>query len=135
MDNREAPNTALTIKKFVPGIIWFFLILTAISIPGYDLPEVDNWLIEINFDKFIHVGLFAVLAFLFMYPLVKSNLTAKQKWQYCIKITLATIIWGLCTELIQKFFIPGRSYNLSDFAADGLGAVAALVFIKLRFLK
>ena len=47
------PNTTHPCKKFYPGIAWFVLVLVLICIPGYDLPKVDNWLIEINFDKFI----------------------------------------------------------------------------------
>ena len=136
MNNNLAENNGrLTLKNFIPAIIWFLLILVAICIPGYDLPEVDNWMIEINYDKLIHVGLFAMLAFLFMYPIVKSNLQKKIKWQYEIKINMATIIRGFSTELMQKFVIRGRSYNLSDWAADGLGGIAALIFVKLKFLK
>lgn len=135
MDNNLVSNNGLSLKKFIPGIIWFLLVLTAISIPGYDLPEVDNWLIEIDYDKLVHLGLFAVLAFLFMYPVIKSKLAKKLKWRYIIIITIACIIWGYSTELIQKFFIPGRTYSLSDWAADGLGAIAALIFVKLVFFK
>jgi len=123
------------ISKFIPGIAWFFLVLVLVCIPGYDLPKVDNWLIEINFDKFIHVGLFAVLAYLFMYPLEKTALPKIEKWQYTIKITMATAVWGLTTELIQKFFIPGRSFNLTDWAADGFGGLIALIYYKIRLLK
>jgi VanZ family protein len=119
-------------KKFYPGIAWFFLVLILICIPGYDLPKVDNWLIEINFDKFIHVGLFAVLAYLFMLPIVRSALPTKEKWNWLIKITIAAIIWGITTELIQKFFVTGRSFSLSDWAADGSGGVAALLYFKFR---
>lgn len=135
MDNNLVPNNGLSLKKFIPGIIWFLLVLTAISIPGYDLPEVDSWLLEINYDKLIHLGLFAVLAFLFMYPVIKSNLARKQKWRYIVIIAIACIIWGFCTELIQKYFITGRTYSLSDWAADGLGAIVALIFVKLIFFK
>lgn len=134
MNDNLTQNNGLTLKKFIPGISWFLLILIAISIPGYDLPEVDNWMIQINYDKLIHVGLFAMLAYLFMHPIIKSSLVKKVKWQYVIKITIAVIIWGLCTEIIQKFFIPGRSYSLSDWLADGLGAIAALLFVKIKFL-
>jgi VanZ family protein len=125
----------LPIKKFIPGIAWFFVVLTLISIPGEDLPKVDNWLIKIDYDKFIHVGIFAVLAFLFMYPIVKSSLPIKEKWHYCIKITIATIIWGITTELLQKYFIPGRSFSLADWLADSIGGVAALIFCKKYYLK
>ncbi len=135
MNNKQAPDKEMRISKFAPGIAWFFLILILVCIPGYDLPKVDNWLIEINFDKFIHVGLFAVLAYLFMIPFSKSDLPQKEKWHYFIKITIATIIWGITTELIQKYFVPSRSFNLSDCAADGLGGIIALIYCKWRLSK
>ena len=123
------------ISKFYPGIAWFFLVLILVCIPGYDLPKVDNWLIEINFDKFIHVGLFAVLAYLFMLPIIRSGLSQKEKWHYFIKIAIATAIWGLTTEIIQKFFIPGRSFTLGDWLADSIGGFAALFYSRWRLLK
>ena len=127
-NNKQAPGTGMHISKFYPGIAWFFLVLIAISIPGYDLPKVDQWLIEINFDKLILVGLFAVLAYLFMLPIIRSSLSKKEKSNYLIKIAIATVIWGLTTEVIQKFFIPGRSFTLGDWLADSLGGVTALFY-------
>ncbi len=123
------------ISKFYPGIAWFFLVLIAICLPGYDLPKVDQWLIEINFDKLIHVGLFAVLAYLFMHPLIKSSLLQNEKRNYLIKIAIATIIWGITTEFIQKFLVPGRSFTLGDCLADGLGGIVALFYSKWRLHK
>lgn len=135
MNNQPTPLKESPVKKFIPGIAWFFLVLILICIPGYDFPKVDSWLIEINFDKFVHVGLFAVLAYLFMYPFAKSSLLPKEKWHYLIKIAVATAVWGLATELIQKFFIPGRSFNLTDWAADAFGAVIALLYCKIRLIR
>ncbi len=123
------------ISKFYPGIAWFFLVLILVCIPGYDLPKVDNWLIEINFDKFIHVGLFAVLAYLFMLPIIRSGLSQKEKGHYFIKIAIATAIWGLTTEIIQKFFIPGRSFTLGDCLADSIGGFTALFYSRWRLFK
>ena len=120
-------------KKFIPGIAWFFLILILCCIPGYDLPKVDDWLIEINFDKLIHTGLFAVLGYLFMLPVLRSGLPAKEKWHWLIRVVIASVIFGITTELIQKFFIPGRSFSLSDWAADSLGAIIAMTYCKIRF--
>ncbi|MBC7875034.1 MAG: VanZ family protein [Ferruginibacter sp.] len=135
MKDKQAPYAASHISKFIPGIAWFFLVLTLVCIPGFNLPKVDSWLIEINFDKLIHVGLFAVLAYLFMYPLAKLNLSPKERWHYIIKIAIATVIWGLTTEIIQKFFIPGRSFTLGDCISDGLGGFVALFCYKKRFPK
>ncbi len=125
----------LSIKKFIPGIAWFFVVLILVCTPGYNLPKVDKWLIEISYDKLIHVGIFGILALLFMYPIAKSTLDKKEKWHYCIKIALATAIWGLATELIQKFFVPSRSFDLTDLLGDALGGLAALLFCKLYLLK
>lgn len=135
MDNNLLKDKALHISKFIPGIAWFFVILVLICLPSDKLPEVDEWMIVINYDKLIHIGIFAVLAYLFMYPISRSSFTIKEKWNFYIKIAIATVIWGLVTELIQKFFIPSRSFSLSDFAADGIGGIVALIFFKTRMAK
>jgi hypothetical protein len=41
----------------------------------------------------------------------------------------------LATEFIQRYYIKGRSFDLFDWAADGTGALLALLFVKMRFLK
>ncbi len=122
-------------KKFIPGIAWFFLVLALICLPGQELPTVNDWLGKIYFDKWIHVGLFAILAFLFMLPVLRSDFTITEKWNYIIKIAIATSLWGLTTEIIQKFFVPGRSFDMFDWSADSLGALIALLFARIRFLK
>lgn len=132
MNQQTSEIKNIPVKKFYPAIGWFLLVLVLVCIPGYDLPQVDNWLIEINYDKFIHVVLFAVLAYLFMLPVVRSGMPVKEKWNWLIKVTIAAIIWGITTELIQKFFVTGRSFSLSDWAADGLGGIAALLYFKFR---
>ena len=76
----------ISIKKFIPGIAWFFLVLILICLPGDDLPKTDDWMSAIYFDKWVHIGLFSILAFLFMMPICKSALTLKSKWEIVIKI-------------------------------------------------
>ncbi len=121
-------------KKFIPGIAWFFLVLILICLPGDDLPKADDWMSAIFFDKWVHAGLFSILAFLFMMPFCKSNLTHKNKWVIIIKIAIAIIVWALTTEFIQKFFIPGRSFDLWDWVADAVGVLLALYVCKRFYL-
>ena len=135
MKELNSPYGRIREKKFIPGIAWFFLVLVLICLPGSDLPTVDDWFSKIYFDKWVHVGLFAILAFLFMRPFLKSGLPIKEKWNYIIKIAIATSVWGLTTEIIQKFFVPGRSFDMGDWSADSLGALIALLFSWIRFLK
>ncbi|MCY7290604.1 MAG: VanZ family protein [Ferruginibacter sp.] len=121
----------ISYKKFIPGIAWFFLVLILICLPGDDLSKTNDWMDAIFFDKWVHAGLFSMLAFLFMMPYCKSTLTQKNKWHIVIKIAMAVIVWGLTTEFIQKFFIPGRSFDLWDWVADVAGVTAA-VFVCWR---
>jgi VanZ family protein len=44
------------------------------------------------------------------------------------------IIWGITVEFLQKYFIPGRDFELLDWAADSVGALIALC-LSIRILK
>ena len=120
-------------KKFIPGIAWFFLVTFLLCLPGSDIPTPENWMNLIYFDKFVHVGLFTVLAFLFMLPVINSSWQTREKWHYCIKIAIAASLYGIASEVLQRFFIPGRSFDLFDWSADTLGALIALVFSRKRY--
>ena len=124
----------ISIKKFLPGIAWFFIVLVLTSLPAGDIPKV-GWLDKIYFDKWVHAGLFAGLTFLFCWPFHKSDFSTQKRINYFIKIAIATSIWGLTTEFIQRFYISGRSFDLLDWAADSLGAFIALWFCRKKFIK
>ena len=124
----------MSFKKFIPGIAWFFVVLVLICLPGKDIPQI-GWLTRINFDKVVHIGVFGLLAVLFCWPFYRSSFTKKEHLQYFIKIAIATSVWGLTTELIQKFFIPSRSFDLLDWAADSIGALIAFWFCSRKFIN
>jgi VanZ family protein len=124
----------IPIKKFLPGIAWFFVVAILTLMPGSDVPEI-GWMDAIpNFDKIVHAGLFGGLAFLFCLPYIKSPFSSQQKKNHFIRITLAVIIWGITVEFLQKYFIPGRDFELLDWAADSVGALIAL-WLSIRILK
>ena len=113
-------------KKFLPGIAWFFIVGTLTLMPGNDVPEV-GWLDRIkNFDKVVHAGLFGGLTFLFCLPYFKSFFSYHQKINYFIRVSLAAIVWGITIEFLQKYFVPGRSFDLTDWIADSIGVLIAL---------
>ncbi len=118
----------IPLKKIIPGIAWFFLVLFLICLPGNEFPKDIEWLDKIYFDKFVHIGLFGILTFLWMMPFVKSNINNKSKIQVILKIAFAVSIWGLTTEFIQKFFIPFRAFDLWDWAADSVGVLMAWLY-------
>lgn len=124
-----------SVKKFTPGIAWFFLVLLLICLPGTEIPTPETWLNDIFFDKWVHFGLFGILAFLFFYPVCRMRISEKTKRNILIKIALSTILWGLTTEFIQHFFIPDRSFDLFDWLADSLGILAAFIWCSKRYLN
>jgi hypothetical protein len=131
----QNPSPGLSVKKFIPGIAWFFLILVLICLPGSKIPTVETWLNDIYFDKWVHTGLFAVLVFLFIYPMSKLDLALAIKKNMALKIAIAACIWGLTTEFIQKFFIPDRSFDMYDLVADSFGILIAYTWCRIKYLK
>ena len=131
----QNPSKRSSLKRFIPGIAWFFLVLFLICLPGSDIPPVEDWLDAIYFDKWVHTGLFAGLTFLFIYPVSKLNLSNSFKKNSAIKIAIAACIWGLTTEFIQRFFIPGRSFDMFDWAADSFGILMAFTWCWKKYLK
>jgi VanZ family protein len=125
----------IPLKKFIPAIGWFFLVLFLICLPGNKFPKTDDWLDKIFFDKWVHIGLFAVLAFLWMKPYVNSTLSKQNILQAIFKIALSVSIWGLATEFIQKYFAFHRSFDLWDWAADSIGALVAFIVCKKMLAK
>ena len=113
---------------FVPGIIWFFLILFMISLPQSKVPEIELWWIEIiKPDKFIHAIMFGVQAFLFILPYKKGKTEPKLFRRNTILIGIMVAFWGLATEYIQ-LQVPGRSFEWMDWLADSVGVMLVLIY-------
>jgi len=42
-------------------------------------------------------------------------------------------LYGILMEIVQKYFIPFRSFDLGDIIADGIGCAAGYLFVIKRF--
>lgn len=109
------------------AIAWFVLMCVLFFLPGSDLPE-RNWMAVVHFDKWVHIGLFAILIFLWR---SSFNLDLNH---YNWVLLLSTLLYGLSVEFIQKFWTSGRSFDLYDVLADMAGGVLGLL-IWLRAYK
>jgi VanZ family protein len=96
-------------------------------LPGSALPK-ENWLDQIYFDKWVHIGLFAVLIFLW-----RSSFNYKIS-NYNLILFFTALLYGFMVEVIQLYFISNRSFDLYDVAADMTGSVLGLL-IWLRTYK
>ncbi len=112
----------IKIIKFWPGIAWFLFTGVLVFLPGNDIPKTS--LLDIlYFDKIVHASIFGGLTLSFCLPYFKSHFTLQQKINHFIRISLAAIVWGITVEVIQHYYIPGRTFDLLDWAADSLGVI------------
>ncbi|HVZ95764.1 MAG TPA: VanZ family protein [Chitinophagaceae bacterium] len=121
-------------KRFLPGIAWFIIVLVLTCLPGSDLPKI-GWMDKIYFDKWVHIGMFGGLTFLFCLPFYKSPFSDKEKLHYFAKIAIASGIWGLAIEFIQRFYVIGRSFDWMDWAADSAGSLIAFLISRKIFIS
>ena len=123
--------------SIVPGILWFIAATILLTLPGSALEQKD-WLSEILdriwFDKWVHIGLFAILVFLWCWAILRKYPREKRKSIF-IMITLMGLAYGLGMEFVQKYFIADRSFDIKDIAADAAGCGLGLVYSISRYIK
>jgi VanZ family protein len=80
---------------------------------------------QLQVDKLVHIGLFGILCFLFMFPFKKSGIEYKNRLPWFLLVTVSAIFYGIIIEFVQRDFIPNRSFDIWDIAADSAGSLAA----------
>jgi hypothetical protein len=79
-------------RKFIPGIVWFLLVLFLICLPKTDMPNLHGWFQNIHGDKWVHAGMFGVLAWLFFWPFKQSSeISLQQKQKIYLLIVVLSI--------------------------------------------
>jgi len=119
------------IRKFLatrfPAVGWTIFIFILLALPGSMLPKEEKFSIP-NFDKYIHITLFAVFVVLWSYYYVSKPGISKSIF---IKFLIISMLYGTAMEFVQKYFIPGRDFDLYDILADIIGALAGYLFVLL----
>ena len=95
------------------AILWTLLVFFLCFIPGNELPDVQIPLI----DKWTHVVLFAVFAFLWLSAARTKN------FRHVLAILVAASYMGWLVEFVQGHYIPNRGQEVLDTLADILGAI------------
>ncbi len=117
----------LRISSFYPAIIWLLVITVMLILPGNHLPDQPIILFP-HFDKVIHVVFFFFLTFLYCRPLQSGVITFAAKNYFFLMIAIASLMYGIIIEFIQKYFVPNRSYDNGDILADGIGSLTAYLW-------
>ena len=107
--------------RLLIAISYLIIISILFCLPGSAFPKT-NWLSKIWFDKWVHIGFFAVLIILWNWA---ANSTEKK---YTVLIMATAILYGLGVEAVQHNFIPNRGFDIGDWIADIVGSVVGLWF-------
>jgi hypothetical protein len=122
-----------TFKAFTPAILFFFFTLYLFTLPGEKIPKID-WMDAIQGDKWIHAGLFFVLMFLLGYALPKINWATSTKLIFLLAALFCCVVYGIIIEFVQKNYIPFRSFDMGDIAADMMGCIIGYYVVKKKFV-
>lgn len=117
---------------WLPILVYCLLIFMQSSFPATEhVPDFDVA------DKLLHAGAFAVLGFLLLRALNTGDKRFSTIRMAGLSIFL-TALYGASDE-IHQYFVPTRSAEFLDFAADAVGGVfgvmIAVTFYKRRRLK
>lgn len=120
--------------SFIPAFTWFIISVILLTLPGSAFPKA-NWFDKIWLDKWIHIGMFSILVILWCWAMLRRYSGAARLRTIFIGIGLIGIAYGIGMEFVQKYFIPNRSFELGDIAADATGCVLGVVIGIGRYIK
>lgn len=107
----------------LPLFIAYIIFITLLfSLPGSAFPS-DDWMSRIWFDKWVHIGIFFLLAILFGW----TFLNLRNRW---IFFFVSAAAYGLFIEFAQDSFIPNRGFDIGDWVADLVGIVTGILVFR-----
>jgi len=120
--------------SFIPAITWFIISVVLLTLPGSAFPK-ENWLDKIWFDKWVHIGMFAIMVSLWCWAMLKMYSVSTRLRTVFIWIGLLSLSYGIGMEFVQKYFINNRSFDEGDIIADAVGCTLGVFFSLKRYVK
>jgi VanZ family protein len=116
------------LKKYFGNVYvalgWSILIGILLTLPGSVLPNEGSFKIP-QFDKIVHMGMFGGFVFLWNMVISSRRPPLHKLLRLFFLVFAIGVIYGIGSEYVQKYFIPGRDYDQADIIADMLGASLA----------
>ncbi len=117
------------VRYHLPPLVWAAIIFVESSIPGDVFPRTP-----IGSDKLVHIAIFFILGWLLhrAFTHQSSELVSKMSL-YLTQVV--TILFGFSDEFHQ-LFVPGRTADMYDMAADSAGGfLFIVVFLVFHFFR
>jgi len=100
--------------------LYFLTCCLLFVLPGNAFPK-ENFLDTIQFDKWVHVGMFGLLALLVCWTF--ESVPPPLLW----RIFWALLAYGVLVEIVQGLWVANRAADVWDALADAAGAAAGLL--------
>ena len=120
--------------SFVFPILWLIISTVLLTIPGKAFPK-ENWLEKIWFDKWVHIGMFTIMVFLWCWAMLRMDFDKAKLKRVFIFIALLWLVYGTGMEFVQKYCVANRSFDIGDIIADGVGCAVGLIYSISRYIK
>ena len=115
-------------KNLWPAIVWALAILALCGMPGRDIPHI-SFLELLAFDKWVHAGIFFVLAVL----MIRGLRLQFQNWwsRNAVLFSLTfCVLYGGVLELMQEAVFEERAADIYDFIANSFGAIVGVLLYR-----
>jgi VanZ family protein len=119
--------------SFVFPVLWLIISTLLLTIPGRAFPK-ENWLEKIWFDKWVHIGMFAIMVFLWCWATLRMKLDKEKLKKVFILVALLWFAYGIGMEFVQKYLVVNRSFDSGDIIADGVGCLVGFIYSTWRFI-
>lgn len=111
---------SISIKSFLPALVWLLLVTGVSVLPSIQLPQFDLFAI----DKLGHALAYAGLMGLSWWSLVRRNRRAPTGREQLLLFVFSAG-YGMLMEVVQGTFLPGRFLEFDDMLANAFGAAVA----------
>jgi VanZ family protein len=106
----------------------YLVIITILfCLPGSAFPK-ENWFSKIQLDKWLHVGVFGLLAIAWYGVVINIS------YRKALFMLFLMTVYGFIIEVVQGLYVENRSFDMMDLLADFLGAAAGILYSR-RYIE
>jgi VanZ family protein len=105
------------LKYFSPLVVWMAVIYYVSSIPGDEIPKFELW----SADKLAHLAVFSVLSLSAWLAFDHYGRSRGHSVRWIMGLSIAWCIVYAASDEIHQYYVPNRSCEWSDLAADVIG--------------
>lgn len=133
--------------SFTVSLAWLVITTALLILPSNNLEgsgRLLRWLQSLGFeldlkelepDKWIHVLLFLIMVCVWCWSWAELKISFNKKKALFILTALVWLSYGIVMEFVQDALRNGRSYDVKDMIADGIGCGLGLLISLVIFRK